>query len=118
MLRVTPHVVAAAYDFLRQCPPYRGWRLPEGDSVEFRLERDQTCYGSHKGTPTHNIIGVNDNFIGHTETLLRVVAHEMIHLHQYLAKLETPGTVHNAHFRRVARRACRTHGWDEKHFFI
>lgn len=111
-------MVAAAYDFLREMPPYKGWRMPPGDSVIFVIARDANCYGYYQPDGEHHRIGVVDLAVGHTTSLVKVVAHEMIHMHQYLKRLDTRGAVHNANFRKLADRVCRTHGWDPKMFFI
>ena len=114
-LPLTPHMLVGAYEFLRTTPPYRRWRLPEGDGVKFAVNRHQGAIAMHQGG-SECLIEVSSSIVGHTGTLLWVMGHELIHLHQYLAKLETSGTVHNADFRKKARAACRYHGWDERLF--
>lgn len=117
MIRLTPHMIAGAYDFLRECQPFKAWKLPEPDLIEFRTVRDSGCYGYFQFNKVP-IIGINDTGVGHTDSLIKIVAHEMIHMHQYFARLETAGAVHNANFRKLADRVCRIHGWDSKMFFI
>lgn len=58
------------------------------------------------------MIEVSAASVGHTGTLVWVMGHEMIHLHQSIAGFETPKAMHNADFRRKAEQACRYHGWD------
>ncbi len=116
-MNITPHMIAGAYDFLRECPPYRGWKLPHSEVIEFRVVRDAGCYGYFQFNKRH-IIGVNDHGVGHTFSLIKVTAHEMIHLHQYLNRLDSSGSVHNANFRKLSDQVCRLHGWDAKMFFI
>ena len=38
-LRLTPEILEGAYEFLRATPPFRGWRLPHADEVEFVVSR-------------------------------------------------------------------------------
>ena len=35
---LTPLVLVSMYQMLRDCPPFRGWRLPDADAVEFRRQ--------------------------------------------------------------------------------
>lgn len=113
-LPLTPHMLAGAYEFLRTTPPYRAWKLPHADTVAFTVNRHKGHIGDSRGSPLE--LYVSTVICGTTATLMWVTGHEMIHLHQYLAKKETPGTVHNADFRRKAERACAYHGWDSRLF--
>lgn len=116
-LTITPEVLSSAYDFLRTTAPFKGWRMPHSDEIEFRVTRDRTEHGHYnrfQGTDIH-WIAMSEVSNGHTDTLLMYMAHEMVHLHQALARLETKGT-HNADFKRRAKAICAVHGWDPKVF--
>lgn len=116
---LTPKRLMAVYDCLRSFPPFSGWNLPESKDVyQFKVTRHIERYGHYerlKGTDKH-IIAVSSKNIGHFDSLVQVMAHEMIHLHQAITKTETANTVHNAAFRRLARSVCRNFHWDEKKF--
>lgn len=110
-LRLTPDNLAAAYDYLRTTDPFITWKLPKSGRVKFRVIKDPRVFadfGVENGAP---VIRVSTARNGHTNTLLSTVAHEAIHLHQYLRKLETKGE-HNADFKRRAKRICALHGFD------
>lgn len=117
-LPLTPEMLAAAYDFLRTTPPFRGWRLPHSDAIELSVgcQRDREAHYSRYLRTSDHIIVVSSTRVGHTNTLLAAIAHEMIHLHQATTKHETSGVMHNADFRKHARTVCRWHGWDAKSF--
>jgi hypothetical protein len=118
-LRLTPEIIEGAYEFLRLTPPFKAWRLPHADEVEFVVSRHRSHVGYHRG-PRRKVlmheIGISETCVGHTNTLLRTMAHEMIHQHQQRCRTETPNTEHNAEFLRLAQIVCRHHGWDEKEF--
>ncbi len=118
-LRLTPEVMEGAYEFLRLTPPFKNWRLPHADEVEFVVSRHRGYVGYHRGirrkVRSHEI-GISEICVGHTNTLLRTMAHEMIHQHQQRTRTETPNAEHNAEFLRLAKITCRYHGWDEKEF--
>ena len=112
-LRLTPDILAAGYEFLRETKPFRGWRLPPSDEVAFHVVRDPKIhadFGIEKGEP---VIRVSENGAGHTVTLLAALAHEMIHLRQY--KMGARDT-HGLTFRKMAHAVCREHGFDAKTF--
>ena len=117
-LPLTPQILEAAYEFLRACPPFNRWKLPPGEEVEFSVIRLKDREGDHttyKRTDDH-IIRVSSKRIGHTHSLIVVMAHEMIHAKQSVTKTTTRGSMHNPEFRRLAASVCRTHGFDNKTF--
>ena len=112
-LPLTPAILRAAYTFLRCTPPFRSWRLPPGDAVKFHVTRHRDREGDHGVENGVHILRVSGRVIGHTNSLLIVMAHEMIHMHQEAQKVRA---AHNPEFVRMAHRVCRYHGWDEKIF--
>lgn len=116
-LRLTPEILAGVYEALRVCQPFHRWRLPPAQDVKFRVMK----YSTHEGHYTRGVrtqdheIGVSATRIAHFDSLAIVMGHEMIHLHQAIAKLETRGE-HNADFRRKASRVCKVLGFDPRLF--
>jgi hypothetical protein len=118
-MSLTPDIIEASYEFLRTTPPFRKWQLPHADEVTFVVSRHKNHIGYHRGTRrkvNSHEIGISEACVGHTNTLLRTMAHEMIHQHQQRQRTDTPNAEHNAEFGRLARIVCRYHGWDEKEF--
>lgn len=116
-LRLTPDMLIGAYEFLRACEPFRAWRLPHADEIEFRVINARDRRGHYcRGDEARHCIAVSAANVGHTETLIRTLAHEMIHLFQRERALETPNTEHNAAFKRLARLVCLYHGFDPRAF--
>ena len=117
-MRLTPDILAAAYEFLRSTPPFRKWKLPEADAVEFHISRQVHIAGAHTAyvrTKEH-IVKISERNVGLIPTLLYVMAHEMLHVKQREDGTETPNVEHNAEFKRLGRTICREHGWDPCHF--
>lgn len=119
-LALDPHMLAAVYDALREFPPFRQWKLPPAEEVAFEVVANAQVYGyyieatSPKGV--EHTIKISAANVGHWNTLGRVMAHEMIHMHQAIAKLYHSDATHNADFRRRAKRVCSACGWDYKEF--
>ncbi len=104
----------AGYEYLRTCPPFRGWKLPHADHVEFHVTRfkDRTGDCDCWSNGTH-IVRVSSCLVGWTDSLLRALAHEMVHIH-----LDRKGVRghHGRDFTRCAAQVCRHHGFDPKLF--
>ena len=112
-LRLTPDMLAGAYEFLRATEPFRAWKLPHADEVGFSVVRDPNMFadfGIENGIP---MIRVSEAKNGYTATLLATMAHEMCHLRQ---EFTGDRGHHTAAFRRMAQRVCRAHGFDLKTF--
>lgn len=112
-LRLTPDMLAAGYDFMRTTDPFRCWKLPESDEMGFHVVRRADLsadFGMEQGMP---FIRVSEAHNGHAVTLLSTLAHEMIHLRQYLTG---DRELHGPRFRRVAAKVCAVHGFDPKTF--
>ena len=112
-LRLTPDMLAAGYDFLRTTAPFLRWRLPESDELGFHVVRDMALsadFGVEQGIPFIRVSEANN---GLAATLLATLAHEMIHLRQYLTGDREH---HGPRFKRMAARVCAVHGFDPKTF--
>ena len=119
MLTLTPEMIAGTYELLRLTPPFRSWKLPHADEIEFKVTRQiqpQAFYEKYVRLNEH-LIAVSDARIGTLANLVDVTAHEMIHLYEEIAGTTTPGTEHNAQFDKWARLVCRHHGFDYKQFY-
>lgn len=115
-LFLTPSIVAGAYEYLRTTPPFRGWRLPPAEEIEFKVVATDALAGYHDYSKNgDHVLAVSNKCHGHTATLMTTVAHEMIHVHQGERGTETAAQ-HNAQWNRLAKRVCRIHGFDEKEF--
>lgn len=113
-LPLSRDALRAAYNYLNETPPFNRWNLPDGDDVGFRVVKDQSIYGWHRLDGDKNTIGISAAKVGHTASLMFVMAHEMIHLHE---RRQCPGaTGHSAAFQRWAAQVCLIHGFDPKGF--
>lgn len=121
-LPLTPEILAAAYDFLRATPPFIRWNLPEPEDIKFRTSRHPKSAGKYVWDPndkSHYIIA-SVRGIGHTDSLMKFMAHEMIHLHLRIMGWESKGVsseIHNVAFCKLAAQVCRWHGFDPKAFY-
>lgn len=119
-LPLTPETLARAYDYLASTPPFARWNLPDAGDLTFTVAQHPHLYGWHdsrgRGRRKRHIIAISARSVGHTASLMTVMAHEMLHLHQALTGQDSAGTEHNAAFRKDAAAICAVHGFDAKAF--
>ena len=115
-LKLTPEVLAAAYDFLCSTEPFRNWGLPDSDEIVFKVAKSKTDHGWHVVKRGKHHIAVSAATVGHTMSLMAVMAHELVHLHETIAKLTPSNVQHGAAFKKLAARVCKIHGFDPKTF--
>lgn len=117
-LRLTPDMLAAAYEYLRKTYPFNEMNLPPARKVKFSVKhyRDRFSHMQGYRRSTDVEIAISSKFVGSTAVLMASMAHEQIHLHQHTTKTETPKTQHNAEFVELADRVCEAHGFDRKTF--
>lgn len=106
----------AAYDFLCETPPFCKWNLPDSDEIEFKVCKDRALQGWHLIDGKKRTIAVSSGSVGHTATMLEVMAHEMIHVHESHSNACSRGAEHSAAFKRWAAQVCKIHGFDPKSF--
>lgn len=91
--------------------------LPPAEEVEFIVGSwydRQAHYNSDVNHEAHEI-AISARWCGTYNTLLQLVAHEMIHMDQRIRKTESR-TLHNAEYRKISRYVCRLFQWDLKPF--
>lgn len=112
-LPLDPAMLEAAYEYLRATPPFRRWKLPPGEEIEFHVIASQGLRGRCVGDRQDHSIAISAGTIGHTLSLMMAMAHEMIHVRDNLAGIRAH---HGSSFRRGAVQVCRYHGFDPKLF--
>ncbi|OFX03269.1 MAG: hypothetical protein A3E78_12080 [Alphaproteobacteria bacterium RIFCSPHIGHO2_12_FULL_63_12] len=110
-LPLTPATLEAAYDFLRAMPPFSRWGLPPGDEIRFRVTSDPEAMGWHSVDKDGHCIDISGEKVGHLVTLMKTMAHEMIHLRQDELGLKR---THGKGFAALAHQVSKVHGFDPK----
>mgnify|MGYP001599110737 CR=1 FL=1 len=113
-MHLTPSVLKASYEYLKACPPFSRWGLPDGDSIEWHVinkkDIDGFCTEFKKGAYR---IEINANKIKATETLMATMAHEMVHIRLFMQEVKA---LHGYEFKRLAKMVCKEHGFREELF--
>lgn len=116
MITPTPDICRAAYDLLIETEPFKKWNLPDSDDITFKVLKDHHRYGYYVHEDGRHIIAISSEMCGLLCTIIATMAHEMIHLHARITCMETPNTIHNAAFKKMATKVAAIHGFDPKAF--
>lgn len=110
-LELTHCHIEAVYECLRAFDPFK--QLPPAESVEFVVSKHRDRVGDHRHSGIDHRITISCHWIGTLDALMRVTAHEMIHMLQYERGIRR---THGAEFQRLARIICGQTGWNLKEF--
>lgn len=113
-LTFTTDTLRAAYNFLNETPPFSRWNLPDGEDVVFKVVRDRKRYAWHDVADGKHTIALSSVVVGHTNTLVRTMAHEMVHVHERTRTACATG--HSKAWVKWAAQVCQQHGFDPKDF--
>lgn len=110
-------MLETAYNLLCTTPPFRRWKLPHADEVQFDIMECDTHSADYfmVGNNTHRI-RINNKWTGTLSKLLANLAHEMVHLHLHTTCKSDQGDDHGPQFQKTAAQVCRHHGFDIKGF--
>lgn len=114
-LRLTPETLARAYDYLSSTPPFDRWNLPESHDITLRVTRSAVTCADYSQERGRHVIRVSAKLIGHTDTLMGALSHEMIHLFLRSVKVKR-WWAHDRAFYKLAARVTKVHGFDPKGF--
>ena len=119
MISLTPQRLAYIYDCLRGFYPFNKWKLPPSDEVEFRLAARKDVQGefdrAHYKPLDKHCIMVSYLKHHHFDSVVKTVAHEMVHQSQDISGTSTTSQ-HNEDFKKRAHLVCKSMGWDEGQF--
>lgn len=109
-------MIERAYELLRTTLPFRRWKLPHADDVEFHVTAHKDRYGDHisyGGGKMHRVrisLPANPTL----RDLIETMAHEMCHMRQRRTRLKSAS--HGKIFQRLADLVCRHHKFDRATF--
>ena len=114
---LTPDIMRAAYGFLHSLPPFNKWNLPEPEDMRFKVAKSAINYGWCDGRRKLKmpLIAVSSRSHGIPSTLLKTLAHEMIHLYMYAHNIPDRSE-HGKTFKAYWQQVCVVLGYDPKDY--
>lgn len=116
-LPLNREVLQGAYDYLRATEPFCRWNLPDGEDISFKVIRSLVDRGQYYRVDGKHTISISSSCIGRSSSLMEIMAHEMIHLHEREARFDRADVEHTRAFKKLALRVCAIHGFDSKLFW-
>lgn len=122
-MHLTPEILVRAYELLRATPPFKRWKLPEPDDIEFRVSASRDHYGlcnvnppQRPGRDGPEFIEISTHFCRTMQDVIETMAHEMVHFHAYAGGARAGSINHGPKFKALARQVCKYHGFDISKF--
>ena len=81
MVPITPETARATYLYLLSFPPFCKWKMPAAKALTFRVVAFTGEYASFD--PDKMELQVSSANIAKQQTLLKKIAHEMLHVHEH-----------------------------------
>jgi hypothetical protein len=107
---ITSDHIKAVYGMLAEMPPFNKWNLPDKHDVKFHAMKTNRWHADYLYDKGHRI-RVSIGLVSHLETLVKDVAHEMIHLHLKHNKIHERRD-HGVAFRIIATLVSKELGFD------
>lgn len=115
-IRINLPIVEAMYDTLRLTKPFVRWKLPDADDISFAITRSKTDRGEfYINSKGHATLGVSEVLCTTLDELMRILAHEMCHLHEHLHG-PRKDVHHGSWFNAAADKVCKAHNFDRGAF--
>src|ERR1700678_58102 len=116
-MQITVDILRSGNAYLAETEPFVGWNLHDAEDVEFCVvDKPRTqgeCHtrvvGAHK---FEFRIDISKRHHTHTDSLLRTMAHEMVHVHQRRNCINLTKRAHGQDFWALAAEVCTAHGFD------
>ena len=114
MISVTAESIRGVYVMLSKMMPFKRWAVAPVEQVLFVATNSKEVYGEY--TPDDDdfhIIRISGAKHGHLDTMIKTVAHEMIHMVLYRRR-NKEWAEHDATFSAMAEQVCKYLGYDPR----
>jgi hypothetical protein len=113
-MKITPKIIEHIYSMLYCCEPFASWDLPLPEEIKFVVDSDFDAMGTYlydDGEKHAHTITISDARCGHLDTVIRTMAHEMIHASRWDTSTQA-WTKHDKTFRNRAKAVATELGFD------
>ena len=105
----TSKTLESMYLMLCQMKPFKYWNLPNTACINFVITDEEDSYGTYVFDDDIHVITISKAKCSHFETILKTLAHEMIHCKRYKTR---NWDKHDKVFRKYASQIADEFGWD------
>lgn len=113
MIPITPETVKATYEYLLNFPPFCKWKMHAARNLTFLVTAYKTEYAQYDHAK--KALRVSSLNVSKQQTLIKKIAHEMIHVHEDALNRNT--VKHDSvFFFRCRDRVCKHFDFDPADF--
>ena len=105
----TSKTLEAMYIMLCQIKPFNHWEMPNTACIKFNVTSEEDAYGTYIFDDDMHLITISKAKCSHFETILKTLAHELIHCKRYKSR---NWDKHDKIFRNYAAQIADEFGWD------
>lgn len=113
-MKLTPKIIENIYSMLYCVEPFSTWELPLPEEIKFIVDIDPEVMGTYCYTDDEDYahtITISSARCGHLDTVIRTMAHEMIHASRWNTVTHA-WTKHDKTFRNRAKSVSLELGFD------
>jgi hypothetical protein len=113
-MKITSTILKNIYNMLVVCEPFDKWHMPLAAQIKFIVNADPDVMGTYMyddGEKLEHIITISTARCGFLDTVIRTMAHEMIHMSFYRRK-GNKWAQHGKEFRARCHRVGKELGLD------
>lgn len=111
-MKITPKTLEGIYLSLARCEPFTKWDLPPSELCRFEVVDDHSVMATYEydeSLARCHIFSISKARCGHYDTVVRSMAHEMIHCSRHKTG---KWTLHDATFKRRKHLVGQCLGFD------
>jgi hypothetical protein len=111
-MKLTPAILRNLYSAIYCMKPFNKWPMPLPEQVKFMVDEDPEVMGTYlydDGDKWEHTITISEKKCGHLSTVIRVLAHEAIHMSRWKTQ---KWSHHDAEFRRRTKVVSDELGFD------
>jgi hypothetical protein len=114
-IHVTPELMEAVYEMLRLTPPFKSWKMPHADDVDFYVMKTRENHGDCGIENGRHFIRISYRTHKTLFAVILTMAHEMCHVQEHRRGVRGDHQ-HGRVFHKLADSVCKNHGWDRGQF--
>ena len=111
-MKLTPAILKNLYSAMYRMKPFNRWNMPLPEQINFVPNADKDAMGTYiyeDGEEFEHTITVSTEMCGHLSTVIRVLAHECIHMSRWA---NDRWASHDKEFKRRAKVVSEELGFD------
>ena len=108
-MKPTSKQLESIYCLLCQFKPFSKWNLPDTAHIVFSVTKTEDSYGTYCYDDGVHLITISSAKCSHIDTIIKTLAHEMVHMKRYKSK---DWDKHDNTFKKFTKQISDEFGFD------